>query len=312
MKAVICTKYGPPEVLQLIEMKKPTPKDNEVLIKVFATTVTSGDTALRRQTFLQFLLIWPIARLIFGVKNQRKKILGHELAGEIESVGIDVKKFRKGNHVFGTTGFAGGAYAQYICLPENSVLTLKPDNISNEEAAAITIGGICALSFLRKGEIQSGQKVLIYGASGSIGTFAIQLANYFGAEVTGVCSTKNLELVKSLGAHKLIDYTSQDFTESSEKYDIIFDTVGKLSYSRCKKVLNDKGRYFSTHSSPVQVKIESLIFLKELIGQGKIKSVIDKCYPLEQIVEAHRYVEEGHKIGNVVITVGYDNTRGKV
>jgi NADPH:quinone reductase-like Zn-dependent oxidoreductase len=303
MKAVVIKKHGSPDVLQIKYIDKPIPKDNEVLIKIMATTVTSGDTALRRQTFLQFLLIWPIARLIFGVKNLRKKILGHEFVGEIDYVGKDVKDFKKGDQVFGTTGFAGGGYAQYICLSENSVMTLKPDNISSEEAAAITIGGICALSFLRKGEIHSGQGVLIYGASGSIGTFAIQLANYFGAIVTGVCSTKNLELVKSLGTHRVIDYTSQDFTESSEKYDLIFDTVGKISYSHCKKVLKDKGRYFSTYSSPVQVKVESLLFLKELIEQGKIKSVIDKCYSLEQIVEAHRYVEEGHKVGNVVITI---------
>ncbi len=322
MKAIACTKYGPPDVLQITEVAKPTPKDNEVLIKVFATTANAADLRMRSADFP--LIFWLPMRLMLGFSGPRG-ILGVELAGEIEAIGSVVTRFKLGDQVFASTGFGMGAYAEYNCLPEDAVLAEKPANMTYEEAAAVPHGALCALHYLNKGNVQRGQKVLIFGASGSIGTYAVQLAKHLGAEVTGVCSTAKVDTVKSLGADHVIDYKQEDFTQNGEVYDVIFDTIGKSPFGGCVKALKENGFYLRavhltlpsmlrglwtsmTSSKKViggvsDYTIENLIFLKELIEAEQLTAVVDRSYPLEQIAEAHRYAETGQKTGNIAITV---------
>jgi NADPH:quinone reductase-like Zn-dependent oxidoreductase len=316
VRAAVCTRYGPPEVLQLKEVAKPVPKDNEVLIRVYAASVTVSDCLVRSGKVN--ILLWIPMRIFVGFRRPRHPVLGLELSGEIEATGKDVKRFKRGDQVLAFTGKHFGAYAEYTCLPEDglcmpqdSIMTLKPSNVTYEEAAAVPSRGMLAYYFLKKGSIQKEQKALIYGASGGVGTFAVQLAKHFGAEVTGVCSTTNLELVRSLGADKVIDYTKEDFTKKGELYDFVFDAVGKRRSSKlkllCKEALTPNGKYISVDDGTPKIPIEYLVLLKELVETGKIKPVIDRRYPLEQIAEAHRYVEKGHKKGNVVITIDHIN-----
>jgi NADPH:quinone reductase-like Zn-dependent oxidoreductase len=330
MKAIVWTAYGPPDVLQLRDVEKPTPKDNEVLIRIDATTATAGDCEMRSLRLP--MLLWVPLRLYVGLRRPRRiAILGQELAGEIEAVGKDVTRFKDGDQVFGSPGFPLGAYAEYVCVPEepeDGVLAMKPANMTFEEAAAVVVGGLEALFFLRQGNIQSGQRVLINGAGGSIGTIGIQLAQYFGAEVTAVDSTAKLDVLRSIGADRVVDYTQEDFTESGETYDVIFDVVGKASFPGSMRSLKKegvyllanptlsrivRGRWTSMRSSKKVIagaashKTEDLVFLKELIEAGEIEAIIDRRYPLEQTADAHRYVETGQKQGSVVITVEHDS-----
>ncbi len=306
MKTIVYKKYGTPDVLQMNEVKKPNPKDNEILVKILATTVTAGDCKLRKAD--------PFIVRIFNGLTRPKKItsLGMEFAGVIEAVGKDVTLFTEGDPVFGSNGMDLGCYSQYICLHEKGPLALKPNIMTYEEAASIPVGGNTALVFLRdRGRIKSGQNVLIYGASGSVGTYAVQLAKYYGAEVTGVCSTANLELVRSLGADTVIDYTKDDFTEREERYDIIFDAVEKISRSQCKKALTSDGKFLSVIEGLAKDTADNMLFLKELIEEGKLRPVIDRTYQMEEIADAHSYVEKGHKKGNVVIAVSHDQVKSQ-
>ncbi len=311
MKAIVCARYGPPEVLQLKEVNKPTPRDNEVLIRIYATTAHVGDTKIRRlQPGLgpvKDFFFKPMMRIMVGFRGPRNKILGMDLAGEIAAIGKDVKLFKKGDQVFASAyqGLKFGAYAEYISMPEDGLLALKPNNMTYVEVAPVSNGALTALLILKKANIQDGHKVLIYGASGSMGTYSVQLAKFFGAEVTGVCSTGNLEMVKSLGADKVIDYTQENFNDSGETYDVIFDSVAKIASPQRKRSLKKTGIYLNALSSSngLKFKTEDLIFIKELIEAGKIKTIIDRQYPMEEMVEAHRYVDSGRKKGNVVITV---------
>ena len=319
MKAIVASQYGSPEVLRVAEVAKPAPRGDEILVKVHAAPVNVGDTRMR--SFTVPALAWLPARVALGFNKPRNPIYGMELAGEVEAVGAAVRRFKAGDRVIASTMKAKfGAHAEYKCLPENGIVVSKPERMTYEEAATLSIGANTALHFLKRSDIRPGQSVLIIGASGSVGTFAVQLAKYFGAEVTGVCGTSNIDLVKSLGADKVIDYTQEDYENSGEKYDVIFDTVYKTTFRRCRRLLVNKGYYLTV--GPVMLgpfhlmmtgktviggnaveRVDQLEFLKALYESGKLKPVIDRCYPLEQAAEAHRYVDQGHKKGNVIITM---------
>ncbi len=330
MKAIVYSEYGSPDVLQLKDIAKPTPKDSEILIKIHATPVGFGDLLARKfntttpSNFTMPAILWLLSRMEFGFSKPKKSILGSEFSGEVEAVGSAVTRFKVGDRVFGYRGPSFGAYAEYLCMSETGTVTLMPTNTPYEEAAAIPYGALTAANLLKKVDIQSGQKVLINGASGSIGAAAVQLAKARGAEVTGVCGTPRMEYVKSLGADKVIDYTQEDFTRNGETYDLIFDILGKSSFARCKRSLKPNGRYLLASFKMKQLfqmlttsiaggkkvicamsfdKQDDLVRIRELVEAGKIKAIIDRCYPLAQAAEAHRYVEAGGKTGSVVITV---------
>lgn len=326
MKAVVYTTYGPPEVLRFTEVPKPIPKDNEVLIKILATTVTAADWRVRSLDVpVGFGLI---SRLVLGISKPKQPILGTELAGEVESVGKDVRKFKAGDPVFAFSGISMGCHAEYKCMPEDGAVVLKPANLTYDEAAALSFGGTTALDFFRRGKLQRGEKVLVNGASGAVGSAAVQLAKHFGADVTGVCSSANLVMVKSLGARHVIDYTQEDFTRNGETYDVIVDTAGTAPFTRSKGSLKERGRLLQVLGSlpdllrvpwvsltsskkiiagPAAERAEDLRFLARLAETGEFKPVIDRRYPFEQIVEAHRYVDTGRKKGNLVITLRQKN-----
>ena len=326
MKAVVFSRYGNPEVLQIAKIEKPVPKSNEVLVRIQATSVTAEDPRMRGFNHPPLLKL-PVG-LMFGFKKPKNPVLGMEFSGTIEAVGPTVKRYKPGDQVFGYTGLSFGAYAEYKCIPENGLIHVKPENLSFEESACMVNGSLSALVYLKKkGKIKSGHEVLIYGASGSVGSAAVQLAKYFGARVTGVCSTRNMERIKLIGADRVMDYTRQDFTQEDKKYDLIFDTVGKTSMKACMRLLKPKGKYLCTDfgfshilaavfsslfkdrkvivaSSNFHWKKEDLDFLKGIAEKGDFKPVIDRTYPLENIREAHKYVEQGHKVGNVAVSVG--------
>lgn len=314
MKAIACEKYGPPEVLQLKEMGKPAPKNNEVQIKIHATAVTGSDIIVRGFKLPTWSLLGILMRIVVGFKKPRNPILGLIISGEIESTGKNVNRFKQGDSVFGWTLRSGaniktGTYAEYICVHENSIITIKPDTINYEEAASIPYGGLIALYYLRKGNVQNCRNVLIYGASGAIGSSAVQIVKSYGAKVAGVCSTKNLEMVKSIGADTVIDYTKEDISATEDSFDLIVDSVpfGKINRkelkSKCIKILSPKGKYISIDDGSPNAYQDDLEFLKKLVEEGKLKAVIDKTYPLDEIVEAHAHAETGHKKGNIVITI---------
>jgi len=327
VKAIVCTKWGPPEVLEFKEVEKPIPKDNQVLVKIHATTVILGDCELRGQNFPHYNLgLKLLMRLGFGIRGPRKKILGQQLAGEIEEIGKDVTQYKVGDKVFGITGFGFGAYAEYTCVRENMEMTTMPTNMTYEEASTIPVGGLEALHYMRDANIESGQRVLINGAGGSIGTIAIQLAKSKGAEVTAVDSAGKFDMLRSLGAEHVIDYKTENFTERDETYDVIFDVVGVTKFSGCMRLLNENGIYLQGNGSvsrgdkstarkngktatagPADYTTEHLVELRELIEAGTIMTVIDRTYPLEQMVEAHRFVEAGGKLGNVVVTMQHNS-----
>lgn len=336
MKAIVYTKYGPPDVLHLTDIEKPLPKDDEILIKVYATSVNFGDMMARNfkaispRQFNMLFPIWLMAKISFGLNQPKITVLGNEFAGKVEVVGKNVKKFRLDDQVFGYTGERMGTYAEYICMPENGMLAMKPAKMDYEEAAVVPYGALMAFSLLRKVNIQPGQKILINGASGGIGSAAVQIAKSYGAEVSGVCSTQKVEFVRALGADTVIDYKKEDFTQNGETYDLIFDILGRSSYLHCKNSLKPNGIHlfasfklkqllqmlWTSRSRGQKVicalgpgSVDDLNSIKALIEAGKFKAVIDRCFPLEQIVDAHSYVEHGQKMGNVVITVEHKGKR---